>query len=208
MKHDDTRYEEIARWLEIHLDPGQRASLMRYQEWLATEAVAAGGVGPHETERLFDRHIADSLAYLRGIPRETRSILDVGGGVGLPSIPLAIALPEVAVTLVDRSARRTRLAERAGRILDLANLRVERSDVDEITESYDVVTFRASLRIEEAALVTLRRTTAGGTGLLGVSRLDEPPSVPNPPTGATFNLSSEGTGVLDSPFWLLRMQHT
>jgi len=208
VKHRDERLTEIARWLEIPLDPGQRASLLRYEEWLADEAVAAGGIGPHEAERLLDRHILDSLAYLRGFPSDTGTVLDVGGGVGLPSIPIAIVQPHLEVTMIDRSERRTSLARRARRILGVENLEITMRDVRDVETRYDVLTFRASLRIGAAATTTKRLTRPGGLGLVGVSRRDETPTVPSAPEGVSFTLSSEGVGVLDSPFWLLRMHHS
>ncbi|MCL1597555.1 MAG: class I SAM-dependent methyltransferase [Actinomycetia bacterium] len=190
------------------MDTDQRALLVRYQEWLGTEAVDAGGVGPHEVDRLFDRHVLDSLAYLKGCPAEAATLLDVGGGVGLPSIPIAIVRPRLEVTIVDRSANRTRLARRALRILGLTNVDVVTADIDGISALFDAVTFRASLRIEAAARVTIERTEREGVGLFGVSRRQDTPTVPNAPAGVTFSLSSEGHGVLDSPFWLLKMQRT
>ncbi len=208
MKRSDDGFERVARWLEIPLDPHQRALLVQYQGWLGTEAVDAGGIGPHEVDRLLDRHILDSLAYLKGCPVEATTLLDVGGGVGLPSIPIAIALPRLEVTMVDRSEKRTRLARRALRILGLTNVTVATSDVDAVSGRFDVVTFRASLRIEDAARVTVDRTEPNGVGLFGVSRRPETPTVPKAPAGVTFSLTSEGHGVLDSPFWLLRMQCT
>jgi len=197
----------MARWLGVDLTPNQRASLLRYEEWLSTEAIVAGGIGPNEGERLFDRHIVDSLAYLVGFPAGTKTVLDVGGGVGLPSIPLAIALPDLNFTLIDRSGRRCHLAKRAIRILGVANVVVANVDVRSVTDVCDVVTFRASLPIAEAAIVTEKRTAVGGVGLLNVSRRRAEPSIGSPPKGITFALSSEGSGVLDSPVWLLRMHH-
>lgn len=208
MKHRDERLNEVARWLGIALDPGRRASLMDYEEWLAREAVTAGGIGPHEVARLFDRHILDSLAYLRGFPHGAVTVLDVGGGVGLPSIPIAIVRPELEVTMIDRSQRRTELAARAARILDISNLEIIKKDLRDVHTRYDVLTFRASLRIGPAAIETRRLTHPGGLGLIGVSRQEETPTVPSAPEGVSFGLSSEGLGVLDSPFWLLRMHHT
>jgi len=208
VKRSDAAFERVARWLEIPLDLNQRALLVRYEEWLGTEAVSAGGIGPHEVDRLFDRHILDSLAYLRGCPMKVSTLLDVGGGVGLPSIPIAIARPDLAVTMVDRSENRSRLARRALRILGITNVEVATADVDVLSDRFDMVTFRASLRIEDAARVTVDLTGPQGVGVFGVSRRPEEPTIPSAPAGVTFTLSSEGSRVLDSPFWLLRMQRT
>ncbi len=207
MEHRQERIDTAARRWEIPMDPDRRASLLRFADWLETEAIVAGGLGPAEGERILDRHVLDSLTYLRGFPPDARTVLDVGGGVGLPAIPVAIARPDLAVTLVDRAERRTRLAGRAARILGLDNLEIRTAAVEDVRGPFDVLTFRASLTVERAAAAVLRLTTGGGVGVFGVSRREVRPTVPNPPAGVTFSLSAEGNGVLDSPFWLLRMQH-
>jgi len=57
------------------------------------------------------------------------SVIDVGSGVGLPGIPLAILWPDTTVRLVERSGRRARLLRRAVRILDLENAHVDEGDL-------------------------------------------------------------------------------
>jgi 16S rRNA (guanine527-N7)-methyltransferase len=207
VKRGDDPYEAVALWLGITLDRGQRNLLRRFEQWLEGEAESGGGIGPHEAERLFDRHIADSLAFLKDFPVDVKTVIDVGGGVGLPSIPMAVARPDIEFTLVDRSRRRTDLAIRAVRILGLNNLSIETRDASDVSETFDVTTFRASLPILQAAEVFRRCGKPLGTGLFAVSRQHEVPSIPSAPHGITFALSSEGGRILDSPFWLLRMRH-
>ncbi len=208
MKLSDESFDNIARWLAVTLTPDQRNLLSRYGQWLEEEAGPAGGIGPSEGPRLWDRHIADSLVFVTGIPADARTLADVGGGVGLPSIPIAIARPDLICTLIDRSEKRARLAQRAVRILGMTNLNIVPADVDLVQDTFDVATFRASLRIPEAALATKRLIPAGGVGLFAVSRLRKAPSLPKAPDGVSFTLSSEGAMVLDTPFWLLRMQRS
>lgn len=206
MKHD--RFDDIARWLDITLTRDQRALLLKFEKWLAEEAIRSGGVGRQEADRLWDRHIADSLAFITGLPTDTDTLVDVGGGVGLPSIPIAILRPELTCTLIDRSERRASLAQRAVRVLAIPNLSVVNRDIDQVHEHFDVATFRASLRLPDAALVSGRILSGSGVGLFAVSRREQRPSIPTPPEGIDFHLSSEGSGVLDTPFWLLRMQRS
>jgi len=208
VKPPEDRLDDIARWLAVTLTSDQRAQLLRFEQWLSQEAVPSGGVGPHETSRLWDRHISDSLAFVTRVGVDTRTLVDVGGGVGLPSIPIAIVRPDLACTLVDRSERRGDLARRAVRILGIANLEIVNADIARTEDRFDVATFRASLRIVEAATATKRLVPQGGVGLFAVSRQVERPSLPKPPEGISFALSPEGAGVLDTPFWLLRMQHS
>ncbi|MEN8237768.1 MAG: RsmG family class I SAM-dependent methyltransferase [Actinomycetota bacterium] len=207
MKHGTDSFEMIEGWLGIGLDAGQRAAIIRFERWLDEEAIPAGGIGPAESDRLFDRHIVDSLAFQLGIPGDARTAVDVGGGVGLPSIPLAIARPDIEFTLVERSRRRTDLATRAARILGLSNYSVLTKDVSAIDVHFDVALFRASLPIVQAANALTLCLDPAGTGLLAVSRQAQRPSLPSAPESITFALSREGDGILASPFWLLKMRY-
>ncbi len=208
VKHETRDFDAVEDWLGIDLDAEQRAALTRFERWLWEEAAPAGGIGPAERDRLFDRHTADSLAFQRGIPAEARTVVDVGGGVGLPSIPLAIIRADLEFTLVDRSRKRTELAARAGRILGLTNLVVLTSDVGDLEARYDVALFRASLPIVKAAASLSSCLKPSGVGLFAVSRQHDRPGIPSAPEGITFELSREGDRILVSPFWLLEMRYS
>jgi len=204
---------ELLGELEASWSNDQIDALGRYRRWLVEEAIPAGGLGPDEEPRIFDRHLADSLMYLRGIPDREASIVDVGSGVGLPGIPVAIGRPHSRVTVLDRSERRTRLARRAVRVLALDNVDVVTRDVRQVgvsqdQDAFDVALFRASLPIPQAGIAFRAITSDVGTGLVGVSRRPERPEIPDPPPGVHFTLTAEESSVLDSPFWLLRMRRT
>lgn len=198
--------DRLARWLRCEWSEQQRSLFVRYERWLVEEALPAGGIGPGEQPRVFDRHIADSLAFLRIIDVSAETLIDVGTGVGLPAIPIAIALPEMDVVAIDRSERRSSLASRAVRILKLPNVRIRTCDAGVVSEMFDVVTFRASLQILPAAAVFRELAVEGGEGIFALSRRTRPDAIPDPPTGTTFSLEAEGAGVLDSPAWFLRMR--
>lgn len=207
MEHGQAAFDVIGDWLGIDLDSGQRAALIRFERWLAEEALPAGGIGPSERNRLFDRHIVDSLAFQIGIPPDASIAIDVGGGVGLPSIPLAIVRPDLEFVLVERSRKRSELALRASRILGLENYSVTTADVSVVESAYDVALFRASLPIAQAGDALSGIVKPAGTGLFAVSRRSERPSLPNAPDNVTFAMSREGDGILESPFWLLTMRN-
>jgi 16S rRNA (guanine527-N7)-methyltransferase len=205
VEHADGTFEALEDWLGVTLGEHQREQLLAFEDWLRVEALVAGGIGPHEKDRLFDRHVADSLAFLTGYPQAAQRVVDVGGGIGLPSIPLAIARPDTELMLVDRSQRRTDLARRAARILGLENYSVLTGDASMIEPVHDIALFRASLPVTDAAAILPSCITPGGVGLFAVSRRSERPSLPSAPVGITFALSREGEGTLSSPFWLLAM---
>lgn len=57
--------------------------------------------------RIVDDHLADSLVALElDQVRSARSLADLGAGAGFPGLPLAIALPDTEVLLVESNARK------------------------------------------------------------------------------------------------------
>lgn len=86
---------------------GERLDLARrYATLLAGAGVERGLLGPREVDRLWDRHILNSAAVGELIAHEAR-VVDIGSGAGLPGVPLAIARPDLSVTLVEPMLRRT-----------------------------------------------------------------------------------------------------
>ena len=79
---------------------GDRLDLaVAYADLLATDGVVRGLIGPREAPRIWDRHLLNCAAVAELIPRDA-SVVDVGSGAGLPGIVLAVARPDLTVTLV------------------------------------------------------------------------------------------------------------
>ena len=99
-------------------------------------------------EDLIVKHILDSLAPIAVVRRllgeRTRPrVADLGTGAGLPGVPLALALPEAEVALVDRMTRRTDFLRSLLELLPLPNADVIETQVEHARGSYDLVTYRA-----------------------------------------------------------------
>lgn len=112
-----------------------------------------------DRRRLVTHHLLDSLAAVPALrqvePRAT--LLDVGSGAGLPGVPLALALPDVRVTLLERSARRAAFLHQVRRELALGELTVVGRPLAEARLApFDVVTWRAVAPLERL-LPELRR---------------------------------------------------
>lgn len=132
---------------------GDRLSLARrYAELLATDGVVRGLVGPREAPRLWERHLLNSVAITELLPPGS-SVLDVGSGAGLPGLVLAIARPDLRITLVESMARRTTFLEEAVAALGLADqVAVVRARAEEYPgELVDVVTARAVAPLDRLA---------------------------------------------------------
>jgi 16S rRNA (guanine527-N7)-methyltransferase len=132
------------------LFPGDRLGVATaYAELLATDGVVRGLIGPREAPRLWGRHLVNCALMGAALPQGSR-VADIGSGAGLPGLVLAIARPDVTMTLVEPLLRRTTFLEEAVGALGLTNVSVRRDRADALhgAESFDVVTARAVAPLE------------------------------------------------------------
>ena len=100
-------------------------------------------IGPREADRLWDRHVLNSVA-ISGLTRADAELVDVGSGAGLPGIPLAVLRPDLRVTLLEPLLRRVTFLTETVAALGLADrVRVVRGRAEEHDEQYDVIAARA-----------------------------------------------------------------
>lgn len=123
--------------------------VVRYAESLATAGVERGLIGPREVPRLWERHLLNCGALGALIPEGSR-VADIGSGAGLPGLVLAIARPDLRVTLIEPLLRRTTFLQEQVDELELGNVAVVRgrADVLQGKERFDVVTSRAVAPLE------------------------------------------------------------
>ncbi|MBY8879115.1 16S rRNA (guanine(527)-N(7))-methyltransferase RsmG [Actinacidiphila acidipaludis] len=129
------------------------ADAVRYAELLADAGVRRGLIGPREVPRLWERHLLNCAVLSEVIDREV-SVCDVGSGAGLPGIPLALARPDLEITLLEPLLRRTTFLEEVVKLLGLENVRVVRGRAEEVLGKLppvDVVTARAVAPLERLA---------------------------------------------------------
>ena len=118
-----------------------------------------------ETERMVSHHLLDSLAIMPYV--ETGRVLDVGSGGGLPGIPLAIARPELQVTLIDSVAKKTAFLLQAKAELGLENVSVVtgRVETHQDPAGFDTITSRAFSDLKEFVTLTRPLLAPGGRWL-------------------------------------------
>lgn len=199
MKHEPQ--PPIATWLGLELSLEQRVLLRRFEKWLIDEGFDAGLLSPTDRHRVWDRHVIDGLSFALGwVGDPPEHLLDAGSGGGLPGIPLAIAFPETAVTLMDRSTKRVGLLKRAIRVLGLANVEAIAGEVGEV-RGLEAVTMRAVVGPSDAVRLFGRILRPGGRGVLGLAHRYE-----SDPSWETLGGRIVEVTVLDPPGWLLIMQ--
>jgi len=143
--------------------------LNRYTDEIETFNPAYGLVGTSDKKELIIKHILDSLAPLGIISRLLKlreplcaKIADAGSGAGLPGIPLAIAAPKCDFTLIERMGRRAGFLMNTKAVLSLSNVSIEEKELEKISGSFDLVTFRAFKPLEPKLLKTLFKICAPG----------------------------------------------
>lgn len=121
----------------------------RYAELLATDGVVRGLIGPREAPRLWDRHLVNCALLADVVPADA-TVCDLGSGAGLPGLVLAIARPDLTVTLVEPLLRRTTFLEEVVAALSLTTVEVVRGRAESLHggRTFDVVTSRALAPLE------------------------------------------------------------
>lgn len=183
----------------------------QYAHLLATDGVVRGLIGPREVPRLWDRHIANS-AILSTVLGESLSVCDIGSGAGLPGLVVAIARPDLQITLVEPLLRRTIFLDEVVALLELDNVEVIRGRADALhgTRTFDVVTSRAVAPLERLLEWSMPLVAPEGEllALKGSSVMDEIETAR--PTLAKYGCSEPevmelGSGVLESPTLAVRV---
>jgi 16S rRNA (guanine527-N7)-methyltransferase len=161
--------------LGVGMSDGQIEAFERYLALLEKWNRVYNLTAIREPERMVTHHLLDSLAILPHVrgPR----VLDVGSGAGLPGIPLAIAAPELAVTLLDSSHKKAAFLQQAVAELQLANATVVTARVESwpTDARYDTIVSRAFADLGEFVSAAARLLAPGGiaAAMKGVHPHDE-----------------------------------
>lgn len=118
-----------------------QAKLLPYLDLLARWNRAYNLTAVRDPGEMVTRHLLDSLAVLPFVRGTT--LADLGSGAGLPGIPLAIARPDIHVTLIESNGKKARFQREAARSLQLNNVSVVQARVQDAAGSFDTITARA-----------------------------------------------------------------
>ncbi len=136
---------------------GDRLELAkRYVEHLATSGTERGLIGPREVPRLWSRHVLNCAVIEREIAPGSH-VADVGSGAGLPGLCLAIARPDLELTLIEPLERRVIWLQEVVDDLGLDNVTVMRTRAELAVGlvTADVVTARAVSALSNLAGLTI-----------------------------------------------------
>ncbi len=115
--------------LQLDLSELQLNQLLTYVQLLVKWNKVYNLTSVRDPQEMISRHILDSLAVLAYLSGNT--LLDIGTGAGLPGIPVAIAKPDMAVTLLDSNSKKTRFLQQVKSELALTNISVVHARVEQ-----------------------------------------------------------------------------
>ena len=143
-------HDDLQR-LGISLQAGTLDRLAVYLDLLLETNKQFNLTAVREVDEAWRRHIIDSLTLLAGLESlaQNARALDVGSGGGLPGIPIAIARPDLHVTLLESTGKKARFLESCLKTLPLANARAVHDRAETVgrdpahRQQYDLVMCRA-----------------------------------------------------------------
>ena len=132
------------RALQLDLTDAQVAQLMDYLALLSKWNAVYNLTAVREPARMVEQHLLDSLAVVPAF-EQAANVLDVGSGGGLPGMVLAIARPDMQVSMIDTVQKKTAFLTQAKSELGLLNVTVHTGRVEQlqVTRKFDVITSRA-----------------------------------------------------------------
>jgi 16S rRNA (guanine527-N7)-methyltransferase len=114
-----------------------------------------------------DKHLTDSLLISSHIPQNAR-VLDIGCGPGFPSLPLAIARPDLHITALDSTAKRINYIRETAEILGLSNITCIAARAEDLAcdpayrEQFDISCARAVARLNVLCELCMGYVKKGG----------------------------------------------
>ncbi|MBE6714252.1 MAG: 16S rRNA (guanine(527)-N(7))-methyltransferase RsmG [Ruminococcaceae bacterium] len=108
-----------------------------------------------EPEEVLKKHIIDCVfaaKTVKALSKGKGTLLDVGSGAGFPSLPIAAVLPEVSVTAMDATAKKTVYMNETAALAGIGNFnavnaRAEEAARGKMGEAFDIVSARAVARL-------------------------------------------------------------
>jgi 16S rRNA (guanine527-N7)-methyltransferase len=131
--------------LDITLAAEAQHKLLAFRDLLLKWNKTYNLTALRDPAQAISHHLLDSLAILPHVG--TGNLLDVGSGGGLPGIPLAIARPDLSVSMVDTVQKKTTFLQQAVIELALKNVTVHHARVEEMHGQYAQISSRAFAEI-------------------------------------------------------------
>lgn len=164
--------------LGLALPDARQGKLLAFRDLLLKWNKTYNLTALRDPEQAISHHLLDSLSILPHIGDGT--LLDVGAGGGLPGIPLAIARPELSVSMVDTVQKKVTFLRQAAIELGLKNVTAHHARVEEMSGQYAQISSRAFAELKLFVELTRHLLAPGGRWLAmkGIRPDDEIAALP------------------------------
>jgi 16S rRNA (guanine527-N7)-methyltransferase len=137
-----------------------QGKIQAFATLLKTTGIEHGLIGPKEGDRIWERHIANCIPITTIIAKEVR-LADIGSGAGLPGVVIALARPDLKVTLIEPLQRRVDFLTQVIAELELP-IKVVRGRAEAVKMQFEVVTARAVAPLEKLIQISWRMIPKSG----------------------------------------------
>ena len=138
-----------------------QGKIQAFATLLKTTGIEHGLIGPKEGDRIWERHIANCIPITTIIPTRVR-LADIGSGAGLPGVVIALARPDLKVTLIEPLQRRVEFLNQVIAELELP-VKVVRGRAEAVKMQFEVVTARAVAPLEKLIQISWHMIPKGGS---------------------------------------------
>ncbi len=139
-----------------------------YAEFLKTQGIERGLIGPREADRIWERHILNCLPITTLFTKRA-TVFDIGSGAGLPGIVIALARPDLTVVLIEPLERRVEFLQEAVKTLaeiegqTPLQIQVIRGRAQDVKTTADYVTARAVAPLEKLKKISWHLLKVNGS---------------------------------------------
>jgi 16S rRNA (guanine527-N7)-methyltransferase len=186
----------------------------RFVDLLTSAGVERGLIGPRESQRIWGRHVLNCAVVQSVLPRGAE-VVDIGSGAGLPGVVLALARPDLAVTLLEPLLRRATFLTEVVDDLGLDRVEVVRARAEDIagSRSFDVATARAVAPLDRLVSWAIPLCRQGGelVAMKGSNAAEELAAAQVMIArngGVNARIETVGVGLVEPPTTLVRIQST
>jgi 16S rRNA (guanine527-N7)-methyltransferase len=157
-----------------------------YAEFLKTQGIERGLIGPREADRIWERHIFNCLPITTLLSKGA-TVFDIGSGAGLPGFVIALARPDLTVVLIEPLERRVEFLQEAVKTLaeiegkTPLQIQVIRGRAQDVKTTADYVTARAVAPLEKLKKISWHLLKVNGSllAMKGEKAQEEMKTVPN-----------------------------
>lgn len=192
--------------LALELSDAQVHTLLAYVDWVAKWNKVYNLTAVRDPQEMLTHHLLDSLAVVAPLQRQLAAVgkaagatlLDVGSGAGLPGVVVAIACPQVRVSCVDTVAKKALFIQQVAAALRLPNLQGIHARVENLTQTFDVVSSRAFASLVDFTAWSHQALAPDGIWLAMKGKVPHDEVQALPPTVQVFHVEHLAVPGLDA----------